>query len=92
MADLRVPITITFSKPGVQPPVYVAGTFSDPPWQSQEMGYTVDEQNNYIFHKEVRAEGGINYQYKFHIGDGDWWMVNEDVPTGTTYKRSSIIG
>jgi hypothetical protein len=38
---------------------------------------------DYEFYKEVQAEEGKEYQYKFRVGEqGDWWMLNEESPTG----------
>jgi hypothetical protein len=83
MADRKRTVTIRFPKPDVVPPVYLAGSFSDPAWQPQEMQYTVDEEHGTTeYHKEVEVIEGKEYQYKFRIGDGDWWLLNEDSPTG----------
>ncbi len=76
-------ITISYSKPGTQPPIYLAGSFFN--WQPQEMEHTVDEKEEYKFTKQVEVKEGQEYQYKFRVGDGDWWLLNEDEPTGT-YK------
>ncbi|PVH80081.1 hypothetical protein DL98DRAFT_515767 [Cadophora sp. DSE1049] len=83
MASKTVSISVKYSKPGTQPPIYLAGSFSDPAWQPQEMQYTTDENNEHEFFKEVNVEQGKEYQYKFRIGPGDWWILNEDSPTGT---------
>ncbi|KAH7419579.1 hypothetical protein BKA64DRAFT_21126 [Cadophora sp. MPI-SDFR-AT-0126] len=83
MASKQVSISVKYSKPGTQPPIYLAGSFSDPAWQPQEMQYTTDENNEHEFFKEVNVEQGKEYQYKFRIGPGDWWILNEDSPTGT---------
>ncbi|KAK3944672.1 hypothetical protein QBC46DRAFT_337359 [Diplogelasinospora grovesii] len=77
-ADL---ITITYQKPGTQPPIFVAGTFSDPEWEPQEMDYTTDAQGEHVFKKEVLAEPGSKIQYKFRVGTGDWWVLNENTPS-----------
>jgi hypothetical protein len=76
-------MTVKYSKPGIQPPIYLAGSFSDPAWHPQEMQYTADENNEYNFHAEVTVEEDKQYQYKFRVGPGDWWMLNEDAPTAT---------
>jgi len=47
------------------------------------MQYTTDEAGEHEFYKEVQVEEGRAYQYKFRIGEGDWWLLNEDSPTGT---------
>jgi len=83
MASRKVSVTVKYSKPGTKPPVYLAGSFSDPAWEPQEMHHTIDENGEYEYHKEVEVEESKEYQYKFRIGDGDWWVVNEDSPTGT---------
>jgi hypothetical protein len=82
MAPKEVSVTVKFAKPGTQPPIYLAGSFSDPAWQPQEMLYTTNEDTEYEFYKEVRVEEGHEYQYKFRVGEGDWWLLNEDSPTG----------
>lgn len=46
------------------------------------MQYTTDENNEHEFFKEVYVEQGKEYQYKFRIGLGEWWIMNEDSPTG----------
>ena len=43
MASARIPVTITYHKAGTQPPVYVAGSFSDPAWEPQEMKFTTGD-------------------------------------------------
>jgi len=80
MASNLIPAVITYYKPGTQPPLFVAGTFSDPPWQPQEMDHTAREDGGYDFKKEVRAEPGSEIQYKFRVGDGEW-VLKEDGPT-----------
>jgi hypothetical protein len=83
MASAQIPAVITYHKPGTQPPVYVAGTFSDPQWQPHEMEHTKREDGEYDFRKEIRAEPGSKTQYKFRLGDGDWWVLKDDGPTVT---------
>jgi hypothetical protein len=51
------------------------------------MEYTTTGDNEYEYHKDVQVEEGKEYQYKFRIGEGDWWILNEDAPTGT-YSRA----
>ncbi|KAE8454152.1 hypothetical protein EG329_005077 [Mollisiaceae sp. DMI_Dod_QoI] len=76
-------VTVKYSKPGTQPPIFLAGSFSDPAWHPQEMEYTTDKNNEHEFYKKVQVEGGKEYQYKFRLGLGDWWTLNEDSPTVT---------
>ena len=82
MAPKSVSVTVRYSKPGTQPPIYLAGSFSDPAWEPQEMQYTTTEGNEHEFQKELQVEEGQVYQYKFRIGNGDWWMLNEESATG----------
>ncbi|KAM7204135.1 hypothetical protein V8F33_001770 [Rhypophila sp. PSN 637] len=79
--DNSVTITITFRKYGIRPPVYLAGTFSDPPWQHQEMESLTDANCGYVFVKRIRGEPGTKIQYKFRIGEGNWWVWDDDKPT-----------
>ena len=76
-------VIIKFAKPGTQPPVYVAGSFSHPEWDPQEMQYTTSDDGEHEYAKEVSVEEGKQYQYKFRMGPGDWWILNEEAPTGT---------
>lgn len=79
MASKSVPISITYASPGAMPPVYVAGDFTG--WQAIEMDYTTKDGENHFF-KEVHVNAGSKHQYKFRLGPGDWWVLNEDAPTG----------
>ena len=45
------------------------------------MQHTTDELGEYKFTKELEVEEGQEYQYKFRVGEGDWWLLNEDEPT-----------
>ncbi|KAK3333106.1 hypothetical protein B0T19DRAFT_116828 [Cercophora scortea] len=84
MASPKVAATITYQKPGTQPPIFVAGTFSDPPWEAHEMDYTTDENGEHTFNKEIWGKPGSKVHYKFRVGTGDWWVLNDDdTPTAT---------
>ncbi|KAK3692936.1 hypothetical protein B0T22DRAFT_436155 [Podospora appendiculata] len=84
MASPKVAATITYQKPGTQPPLFVAGTFSDPPWEAYEMDYTTDANGEHIFNKEIWGKPGSKVHYKFRVGTGDWWVLNDDdTPTAT---------
>ncbi|KAI1078448.1 hypothetical protein F5B20DRAFT_582366 [Whalleya microplaca] len=78
MTHRRVPITFTYQKSGTKPPIYVAGTFSDPAWKPQEMDVSVDQHGEHVFTKEVMVDDGSEIQYKFRIGPGDWWALDEN--------------
>ncbi|KAJ5039062.1 uncharacterized protein L3040_006732 [Drepanopeziza brunnea f. sp. 'multigermtubi'] len=82
MAPKTVSVTVRYSKPGTQPPIYLGGSFDDPQWhEPREMQYTTDENNEHDFYTEVNVEEGKEYQYKFRVGPGDWWVLNEASPT-----------
>ena len=82
MASSKIHNTITYVNPGTQPPLYLAGSFSDPQWELQEMDFTQKDDGDYQFYKEIVAESGREYQYKFRIGPGDWWVLDESAPVG----------
>ncbi|KAK0673934.1 hypothetical protein QBC41DRAFT_310935 [Cercophora samala] len=83
MPSDKIPIVVTYEKPGTQPPIYVAGTFSNPPWTPEEMSYTTEENGEHLFTKQVFGEVGSKHQYKFRIGNGDWWDLAPGQPTVT---------
>ncbi|KIY01608.1 uncharacterized protein Z520_03160 [Fonsecaea multimorphosa CBS 102226] len=63
-----VSTTITFEKDNVQPPVYVAGTFTD--WAPMEMSFETTESNGstqHVFSYKADLDPG-DYQYKFRLG------------------------
>lgn len=77
------PVTITYQKPGTKPPIYVAGTFSDPAWQPEEMEYYLNSDGEHVFKKDLQVKPGSKIHYKFRVGDGDWWVLDDDTPTVT---------
>ena len=81
MATLKVPLTITYRHAGTQPPIFIAGEFSDPPWDPQEMEHIKEEDGEYTFKKQIFAPANTKVQYKFRVGLGDWWVLNENAPT-----------
>ncbi|KAL3419159.1 PT repeat family protein [Phlyctema vagabunda] len=83
MAPSKTTVRVKYANLGTQPPVYVAGSFSEPAWDPQEMQYTTDENNEHDFYKDVEVKVGEKYQYKFRLGPGDWWLLNENSPTAT---------
>jgi hypothetical protein len=83
MASSKVSAAITYEKPGTQPPMYVAGTFSDPPWEAHEMDYDTDDKGEHTFSQKVEGEPGSKIQYKFRVGPGNWWVLHEGMPTVT---------
>lgn len=88
MTTAKTPALITYHKPGTSPPIYVAGTFSNPPWLPHEMDHTARD-GEYYFKKEVLAEPGSKIEYKFRIGDGDWWVLDENAQTATDHSGNT---
>jgi len=88
-----VSVSITYKKPGTQPPIFVAGSFSEPQWQPQEMQFTTEDGGEHTFHKNIEVPPGSQIQYKFRVGLGDWWVLNEDAPTVTdaSGNRNNIL-
>lgn len=88
----KTAVRINYSSPGAQPPIYIAGSFTNPPWQPMVLQYAVDEslahtKDEHIKAKEYRfytdlqvAEG--RWEYKFRLGIGDWWACDTRLETG----------
>jgi hypothetical protein len=73
-------VTITYSSPGLQPPVYITTSLSEPQWALLEMESKESASGEWEFSRTFLAEEG-EYQYKFRLGPGDWWVCDEDKPT-----------
>jgi hypothetical protein len=73
-------VTIAYSHPGLQPPVYITTSLSDPQWDLLEMGCSESPSGEWEFTKTFHAADG-EYQYKFRLGPGDWWVCDESKPT-----------
>ncbi|KAI0901491.1 hypothetical protein F4806DRAFT_2575 [Annulohypoxylon nitens] len=76
-------------KEGISSPVYVAGSFSNPPWQPQEMDVSIDQDGTHTHTKTVMADDGSEIQYKFRIGSGDWWALDENAETAVDEMGNS---
>jgi hypothetical protein len=82
--------TITYSKPGTVPPIFVAGSFTSQPWEPQELDHNGDEGSG-SFSRTFSVDPGT-YQYKFRLGTGDWWVVDETQKTGQCFRLLSLMG
>lgn len=89
MSPQKVPVTFTYRKEGISSPVYVAGSFSNPPWQPQEMDVSIDQDGTHTHTKTVMADDGSEIQYKFRIGSGDWWALDENAETAVDEMGNS---
>lgn len=74
---MKLPVTIEFTSPGLQPPVFVSSSLNG--WQPVEMEYTKNEHGKHSFFKTFTAEEG-EYQYKLRLGPGDWWICDTTKP------------
>lgn len=81
-------ITINYASPGAQPPIYVADSFTDPPWQPQELEFVANESKGaslgakeYDFFAHFDIKEG-RWEYKFRLGTGDWWVCDDRIETG----------
>lgn len=84
---------IHYSHAGLQPPVFIAGSMCEPQWEPIEMTHKKKEDGELDFQHEFRAEPG-EYQYKFRLGPGDWWVLDESKPTiddGTGNRNNLIV-
>ncbi|KAH8719301.1 hypothetical protein GQ44DRAFT_623802 [Phaeosphaeriaceae sp. PMI808] len=86
--------TITFSQTGVQPPVYVVTSLSDPPWETLEMDVDTEQTvpENFVFMRHFHNVKEGSYQYKVRVGDGHW-VVDEskDSATDEHGNRNNVI-
>ena len=80
VSDMKQTVTVQYSSPGLQPPVYILTSLSDPQWDPIEMHQETNSDGGYVFSKVFRVEEG-EYQYKFRLGAGDWWVCDESIPT-----------
>jgi len=82
---------IHYSHPGLQPPVYIAGSMSQ--WEPIEMKHKEKEDGELEFEHTFEADAG-EYQYKFRLGPGDWWVLDESMPTvddGTGIRNNLLV-
>jgi hypothetical protein len=74
-------VKIQYSHPETKPPVYVAGDWNN--WEPQEMivSKSRTDDGHLIFLQDCNLEPG-QHQYKFRLGSGDWWVLDETAETG----------
>lgn len=75
--------TITFTQPGVQPPVYVVTSLSTPPWATLELKPSKEKtpSGDLVFEQKFGNVAEGSYQYKIRIGEGHW-VVDESKESG----------
>ena len=79
--------TISFEKENVEPPVFIAGSFTD--WKPTEMASQTrvsEGSAQHVFTYNAVIQPG-HYQYKFRLGPGDWWVLDDSAPTGMIGRK-----
>ncbi|KAK5743085.1 hypothetical protein LTR17_002845 [Elasticomyces elasticus] len=92
-ATMKSPATVEYTSKGLQPPVYVFTSLSDPQWEPLELDHEKQAGGENRFYKTFLADEG-EYQYKFRLGPGDWWALDESKPTvddGAGNKNNLMI-
>lgn len=76
--------TITFSQPGVQPPVYVTTSLNN--WTLVQMQPLHDKtaSGDLIFSREFTGVAEGSHQYKIRVGE-DHWVLDESKETGMSF-------
>ena len=82
--------------------MYIAGSFTEPPWEPIAMDYLEHKSNqsaameavdwlqsSYEFYKNFNLPTG-EYQYKFRLGDNDSWVLDQNSEIGWSLTQSSI--
>ncbi|KAI1584765.1 hypothetical protein PtrEW7m1_002555 [Pyrenophora tritici-repentis] len=85
--------TITFTQPGVKPPVYVTSSLSG--WAPLEMDVVGDEktpEGDIVFRKHFSQTSKGSHQYKIRIGE-DHWVLDESKETATDDQgiRNNVV-
>lgn len=82
---MKTPVKITYTNPGTQGPVYITTSLSSPPWDPLEMRVSDEktEAGELIFYREFDEVEEGEYQYKFRLGPGDWWVLDHTTDTAT---------
>ena len=86
-------VRISLRNTGIKPPVYLASSFTDPPWHPVELKHRPRSQEKDTELSSELEFYGIynvpegNHHYKFRLGDGDWWVCNDSSETSKPVKR-----
>ncbi|KAL2357799.1 hypothetical protein BJ546DRAFT_183779 [Cryomyces antarcticus] len=85
-------VKITYAHPGTQPPVYITTSLGSPQWEPTEMQYSPKDGELEFFKSFENVDEG-EYQYKFRLGPGDWWVLDETAETVTddAGNRNNLI-
>ncbi|KAG5918747.1 hypothetical protein E4U61_001487 [Claviceps capensis] len=78
-------VTLIYRKTGLAAPLFVAGSFTNPAWECQEMHSVANESGDHRFTIQVPVEPGKEYRYRFRASDDDSWFVDERRSTGVYF-------
>ncbi|KAG6059760.1 hypothetical protein E4U17_005677 [Claviceps sp. LM77 group G4] len=70
-------VTLIYRKTGLAAPLFVAGSFTNPAWECQEMHSVANESGEHRFTVQVPVEPGKEYRYRFRASGDDSWFVDE---------------
>ncbi|PNY26612.1 Uncharacterized protein TCAP_03464 [Tolypocladium capitatum] len=86
-------VTLSFRRPGVQPPVFVAGSFSDPAWQPRQMHCLEDGTGENHFTAQVSVHAGREYRFKFKVGESNDWVLDEhgSIATDEQGNKTNVL-
>lgn len=86
-------VSIDFASPGLQPPVYIFTSLSQPQWEGVEMFPVKQMDGEFTFVRNFDVDEG-EYQYKFRLGPGDWWVCDEKrevVDDGAGNRNNRVV-
>jgi len=85
-STIKHEVTVRYQNAEAKPPVFLAGSFTDPQWDPQEM-----QCDDEMFFKSFQISAG-EWQYKLRLGTGDWWVCDENQPIGITiFGMTSLL-
>lgn len=96
MSSRTHPVTITFAGHNLHPPVFVAGSFTQPKWRPEAMESVLPEERqrdyglHHVYSKDFDIPEG-RYHYKFRLGHGDWWVCDETIETGKVHLSHRLV-
>lgn len=81
LSTMKQQVRLSYRSRGLRPPVYAVTSLSDPQWEPVEMHSKDIGDSELEFWRVFDAEVG-DHQYKFRLGPGDWWVLDESKPSG----------
>ena len=76
-------VQIIYPYPGARSPVFLAGSFTDPPWQPRQLRCEETEAGEFQFSESFDIAAG-EWQYKFCLGlnsPGERWLCDNKTRT-----------